>query len=199
MKRLLFIDRDGTIIKEPADEQIDSFEKLEFVEGAITNLSFIRKKLDFEFVMVSNQDGLGTASFPEDTFWPVHNFILKTLHGEGIDFDDMLIDRHFPEDNHPDRQLRQPLRVVQQRQELLNIRNRRWCHDNDIRAGHLHRRDGIVPHRPVVGAQTALAENRGQHHDIGGIQRQRRLTARPLYAFENLNGTPQQRKTSYKI
>ena len=103
MKRLLFIDRDGTIIKEPADEQIDSFEKLEFVEGAITNLSFIRKKLDFEFVMVSNQDGLGTDSFPEDTFWPVHNFILKTLHGEGIDFDDMLIDRHFPEDNHPDR------------------------------------------------------------------------------------------------
>ncbi len=103
MKRLLFIDRDGTIIKEPADEQIDSFEKLEFVEGAITNISFIRKKLDFEFVMVSNQDGLGTASFPEDTFWPVHNFILKTLHGEGIDFDDMLIDRHFPEDNHPDR------------------------------------------------------------------------------------------------
>ena len=103
MKRLLFIDRDGTIIKEPADEQIDSFEKLEFVEGAITNLSFIRKKLDFEFVMVSNQDGLGTASFPEDTFWPVHNFILKTLHGEGIDFDDMLIDRHFPEDNHPGR------------------------------------------------------------------------------------------------
>lgn len=103
MKRLLFIDRDGTIIKEPADEQIDSFEKLEFVEGAITNLSFIRKKLDFEFVMVSNQDGLGTDSFPEDTFWPVHNFILKTLHGEGIDFDDMLIDEHFPEDNHPNR------------------------------------------------------------------------------------------------
>ena len=84
MKRLLFIDRDGTIIKEPADEQIDSFEKLEFVEGAITNLSFIRKKLDFEFVMVSNQDGLGTASFPEDTFWPVHNFILQSLEGEGI-------------------------------------------------------------------------------------------------------------------
>lgn len=103
MKRLLFIDRDGTIIKEPADEQIDSFEKLEFVEGAITNLSFIRKKLDFEFVMVSNQDGLGTDSFPEDTFWPVHNFILKTLHGEGIDFDDILIDEHFPEDNHPNR------------------------------------------------------------------------------------------------
>ena len=103
MKKLLFIDRDGTLIKEPADEQIDSFEKLEFVEGAITSLAFLRKNLDFEFVMVSNQDGLGTDSFPEDTFWPVHNFILKTLKGEGVEFDDMLIDRHFPSDNHPDR------------------------------------------------------------------------------------------------
>ncbi len=101
MKRLLFIDRDGTLIKEPADEQIDSFDKLEFVEGVFRNLGFIRKNLDFEFVMVSNQDGLGTDSFPEETFWPVHNFILKTLKGEGIEFDNILIDCHFPEDNHP--------------------------------------------------------------------------------------------------
>ena len=101
MKRLLFIDRDGTLIKEPADEQIDSFDKLEFVEGVFRNLGFIRKNLDFVFVMVSNQDGLGTDSFPEETFWPVHNFILKTLKGEGIEFDNILIDRHFPEDNHP--------------------------------------------------------------------------------------------------
>ena len=101
MKKILFIDRDGTIIREPADEQIDSFEKLEFVEGVFRNLGFIRKNLDFEFVMVSNQDGLGTDSFPEDTFWPVHNFILQTLKGEGIEFDNILIDRHFPEDNHP--------------------------------------------------------------------------------------------------
>ncbi len=101
MKKVLFIDRDGTLIKEPEDEQIDSFEKLVFVEGVFRNLSFIRKNLDFEFVMVSNQDGLGTDSFPEDTFWPVHNFILQTLKGEGIEFDNILIDRHFPEDNHP--------------------------------------------------------------------------------------------------
>jgi imidazoleglycerol-phosphate dehydratase/histidinol-phosphatase len=101
MKRVLFIDRDGTLIKEPADEQIDSFEKLEFVEGMFRNLGFVRKNLDFEFVMVSNQDGLGTESFPEDTFWPVHNFILKTLKGEGIEFDNILIDNHFPEDDHP--------------------------------------------------------------------------------------------------
>lgn len=102
-QKILFIDRDGTLIHEPADEQIDSFEKLCFVEGVFRNLSFIRKKLDFRFVMVSNQDGLGTSSFPEDTFWPVHNFILQTLEGEGITFDDIKIDRHFPEDNHPDR------------------------------------------------------------------------------------------------
>ena len=101
MKKILFIDRDGTLIKEPADEQIDSFEKLEFIEGVFRNLGFIRKNLDFEFVMVSNQDGLGTDSFPEETFWPVHNFILKTMKGEGIEFENILIDRHFPEDNHP--------------------------------------------------------------------------------------------------
>lgn len=101
LKKNLFIDRDGTLIKEPEDEQIDAFEKLIFVEGVFRNLSFIRKNLDFEFVMVSNQDGLGTDSFPEDTFWPVHNFIMQTLKGEGIEFDNVLIDRHFPTDNHP--------------------------------------------------------------------------------------------------
>ena len=101
MKKILFIDRDGTLICEPEDEQIDSFEKLKFVDGMFRNLSFIRQHLDFKFVMVSNQDGLGTSSFPEETFWPVHNFILQSLKGEGIVFDDQLIDRHFPEDNSP--------------------------------------------------------------------------------------------------
>ena len=103
MTKVLFIDRDGTLIEEPADEQIDSFEKLKFAPGMIRNLAFIRQKLDFRFVMVSNQDGLGTSSFPEDTFWPVHNFILQTLEGEGITFDEQLIDRHFPEDQAPTR------------------------------------------------------------------------------------------------
>ncbi|MBR5688123.1 MAG: bifunctional histidinol-phosphatase/imidazoleglycerol-phosphate dehydratase HisB [Prevotella sp.] len=102
-ERILFIDRDGTLIEEPADEQIDSFEKLRFTKGVFKNLGFIRKNLDFKFVMVSNQDGLGTASFPEDTFWPVHNFILQALSDEGITFDAFHIDRHFPEDHHPDR------------------------------------------------------------------------------------------------
>ena len=100
-ERLLFIDRDGTIIEEPEDEQIDSFAKLKFTRGVFGSMAFIRQHLDFKLVMVSNQDGLGTDSFPEDTFWPVHNFILQTLESEGVTFDDIKIDRHFPEDNSP--------------------------------------------------------------------------------------------------
>ncbi len=100
-QRILFIDRDGTLIREPEDEQIDSFEKLRFTEGMFRNLGFIRQHLDFRFVMVSNQDGLGTESFPEPTFWPVHNFILQALEDEGVTFDDIKIDHHFPEDNSP--------------------------------------------------------------------------------------------------
>ena len=103
MRRVLFIDRDGTLIEEPADEQIDAFEKLRFVRGVFRNLRFIREHTDYELVMVTNQDGLGTDAFPEDTFWPVHNFILQTLEGEGVTFDDILIDPHFPEDNAPTR------------------------------------------------------------------------------------------------
>lgn len=101
-KRAIFIDRDGTIIKEPADEQIDSLEKLEFVPGVISALGKVVGQ-GYELVMVSNQDGLGTPSFPEDTFWPAHQKMLDTLSGEGICFDAQLIDHHFPEDNAPTR------------------------------------------------------------------------------------------------
>ena len=103
MKKVLFIDRDGTILKEPEDEQVDSFEKMEFLPGAISNLKKIASELDYELVMVTNQDGLGTNSFPEDTFWPVQNKMLSILSGEGIKFTDILIDRSFPEDNLPTR------------------------------------------------------------------------------------------------
>ena len=102
-RKILFVDRDGTLIKEPADEQIDSFEKLEFYPGALTYLPKIAKELDFELVMVTNQDGLGTASYPEDTFWPVHNFILKTFEAEGVKFDNIVIDRTFPAEKAPTR------------------------------------------------------------------------------------------------
>ena len=106
-KKILFIDRDGTLVIEPPiDYQLDSLEKLEFYPRVFRNLGFIRSKLDFEFVMVTNQDGLGTSSFPEDTFWPAHDKMLKTLEGEGIRFDDILIDRSFPEENSPNRKPR---------------------------------------------------------------------------------------------
>lgn len=103
MKRILFIDRDGTIIKEPEDEQVDSFEKMEFLPGAISNLKKIAAELDFELVMVTNQDGLGTDSFPEETFWPVQNMMLNILSGEGVTFTEIIIDRTFPDDNAPTR------------------------------------------------------------------------------------------------
>lgn len=103
MKTALFIDRDGTILCEPEDEQIDSFEKFRFVDGAISNLAFLRTRTQHEFVMVSNQDGLGTDAYPEEDFWPTHNLMLQTLKGEGVEFDDILIDRSFPEDHLPTR------------------------------------------------------------------------------------------------
>lgn len=106
-KKVLFIDRDGTLVIEPpVDYQLDAFEKLEFYPKVFRNLYFIRQKLSFEFVMVTNQDGLGTDSFPEDTFWPVHNLMLKSFENEGIVFDNICIDRSFPEDNAPTRKPR---------------------------------------------------------------------------------------------
>jgi imidazoleglycerol-phosphate dehydratase/histidinol-phosphatase len=106
-KKVLFIDRDGTIVIEPpVDYQLDSLEKLEFYPKVMRNLGFIRSKLDFEFVMVTNQDGLGTSSFPEETFWPAHNLVMKTLEGEGITFDEICIDRSMPSDNAPTRKPR---------------------------------------------------------------------------------------------
>ena len=107
MKRALFIDRDGTLVIEPPEDyQLDSLEKLVFYPKVIRNLYFIRKNLDFELVMVTNQDGLGTDSFPENTFLPAHQLMLQTFEGEGITFDDILIDRSFPEDNAPTRKPR---------------------------------------------------------------------------------------------
>ena len=102
LRRALFIDRDGTLIEEPEDEQIDSLEKLAFVPGVLTALPSVAR-LDYELVMVSNQDGLGTDSFPEDTFHPAHNKMLRALEGEGVRFDEQLIDRTFPHENAPTR------------------------------------------------------------------------------------------------
>ena len=107
MKKALFIDRDGTLVIEPpVDYQLDSLEKLEFYPGVFQWLSKIALELDFELVMVTNQDGLGTSSFPEETFWPVQNKIIEAFKNEGVVFNDILIDKSFPEDNAPTRKPR---------------------------------------------------------------------------------------------
>ncbi len=103
MKKVLFIDRDGTLNIEPEDEQVDSFAKLKFYPMALYYLSKIAKELDFELVMVTNQDGLGTPSNPEENFWPVHNFMIDTFANEGVVFSEIVIDRTFAKDNAPTR------------------------------------------------------------------------------------------------
>ncbi|MCX2451385.1 bifunctional histidinol-phosphatase/imidazoleglycerol-phosphate dehydratase HisB [Pedobacter sp. PLR] len=103
MKKVLFIDRDGTLINEPPDEQIDSFEKLEFYPRSLYYLSKIARELDYELVMVTNQDGLGTDSHPEVNFWPVHNFVMSTFANEGVVFNEVIIDKTFAHENAPTR------------------------------------------------------------------------------------------------
>ena len=103
MKRVLFIDRDGTLIKESADEQIDAFDKLIFYPKVFQYMSKICKELDFEIVMITNQDGLGTEIYPENTFWPVHNFVVESFENEGVVFEEQFIDRTFAKDNAPTR------------------------------------------------------------------------------------------------
>jgi imidazoleglycerol-phosphate dehydratase/histidinol-phosphatase len=104
MKKVLFIDRDGTLIHEPPDDpQIDSLDKLKFVPGVFTWLGKIARESDYELVMVTNQDGLGTASFPEETFWPVQHMIINTLAGEGIEWKAIHVDRSLPHENRPTR------------------------------------------------------------------------------------------------
>ena len=105
-KKVLFIDRDGTIVLEPNDYQLDSLEKLEFYPNVFQYLSKISKEMDFELVLVTNQDGLGTNSFPENDFWPSQNFIIKAFENEGIVFDEIFIDRSLPEENSPNRKPR---------------------------------------------------------------------------------------------
>ena len=103
MKRVLFIDRDGTLIKEPADEQIDAFDKLIFYPKVFTYMNKICNELDFEIVMITNQDGLGTEVYPEESFWPVHNFVIQSFKNEGVEFEEQFIDRTFAKDNAPTR------------------------------------------------------------------------------------------------
>lgn len=101
MKKVIFIDRDGILMEEPQNEQIDSIEKVRFLPGMFTYLGEIAQKMDFELVMVTNQDGLGTDVYPESDFWPIQELLMRSLKGEGILFEDVCIDRSFAKDNSP--------------------------------------------------------------------------------------------------
>ena len=103
MQPILFIDRDGTIIQETDDEKIETIEKLDFLPEALYYLKKIKEEFNYLFVMVTNQDGLGTEAFPDHEFWPVHQFIMRLLESEGIHFDAVHIDEHFEKDQHPNR------------------------------------------------------------------------------------------------
>ncbi|MGB7785017.1 MAG: bifunctional histidinol-phosphatase/imidazoleglycerol-phosphate dehydratase HisB [Salinimicrobium sp.] len=123
MKKMLFLDRDGTLVLEPEDYQLDSFEKLEFYKDVFFYLGKIARELDYELVMVTNQDGLGTESFPEDTFWPVQNFILKAFENEGVEFSEIIIDRTFPEENAETRKPRTGLMTAYLQSDNYDLEN----------------------------------------------------------------------------
>ena len=106
MKKVLFIDRDGTLLLEPNDYQLDAFEKLHFYPEVFSYLGRIARELDFELVMVTNQDGLGTPSFPETSFWPIQQFIIQIFQNEGINFSEVFIDKSLPKDKAPTRKPR---------------------------------------------------------------------------------------------
>ncbi|HZY39699.1 MAG TPA: bifunctional histidinol-phosphatase/imidazoleglycerol-phosphate dehydratase HisB [Mucilaginibacter sp.] len=138
LKKILFIDRDGTMIMETADEQIDSFDKLEFYPKALQYLPKIAAELDYELVMVTNQDGLGTVSYPENTFWPVQNFILQTFKNEGVVFSNICVDRTFPADNAPTRKPGTGMLTQYFDTEKYDLKNSFTIGDrkNDVLLGH---------------------------------------------------------------
>ncbi|WP_295791386.1 bifunctional histidinol-phosphatase/imidazoleglycerol-phosphate dehydratase HisB [Mucilaginibacter sp.] len=138
LQKILFIDRDGTMINETPDEQIDSFAKLTFYPGALQYLPKIAKELDFELVMVTNQDGLGTASYPEDTFWPVQNMVLKTFANEGVVFSNICVDRTFPAENAPTRKPGTGMLTQYFDAEKYDLKNSFTIGDrkNDVLLGH---------------------------------------------------------------
>ena len=123
MKKILFIDRDGTLALEPSDYQLDALDKLIFYPEVFTYLGKIAKEMDYELVMVTNQDGLGTDSFPEDSFWPTHNFLLKSFENEGVVFDAIHIDRSFPAEHSPNRKPRTGLLEKYQNASIYDLAN----------------------------------------------------------------------------
>ena len=210
-KKILFIDRDGTMIKEPADEQIDSFAKLEFYPGVLQYLPKIAAELDYELVMVSNQDGLGTSSFPEDTFWPVQNFILTTLKNEGIEFSNICIDRTFPAENAPTRKpgtallteyfdtekydLKNSFTIGDRKNDILlgyNLGSKAiWLNDNPGLGDKEFTQDEAAKIKSTVALETTHWENIYEFLKLGErvVEHRRATKETDIYIKINLDGT----------
>ena len=210
-KKILFIDRDGTLIKEPADEQIDSFAKLEFYPGVLQYLPKIAAELDYELVMVSNQDGLGTASFPEDTFWPVQNFILTTLKNEDVVFSNICIDRTFPAENAPTRKpgtallteyfdtekydLKNSFTIGDRKNDILlgyNLGAKAiWLNDNPGLGDKEFTQDEAAKIKSTVALETTHWENIYEFLKVGErvVEHRRATKETDIYIKINLDGT----------
>src|ERR1700712_5628070 len=172
MKRVLFIDRDGTLIDEaPPTYQLDSFGKLTFYPNMFEYMGRIAREFDYELVMVTNQDGLGTAAFPEDTFWPLHNLVMKSLQGEGIHFSAVHIDRTYPKDNAPTRKPATGMLTEYLNNEKYDIENSYVIGDRitDIQlAKNLGCRGIWLNNDPGLGAGE-MADKAAALHDDGTI------------------------------
>jgi len=161
MKKILFIDRDGTLALEPDGYQLDAFEKLEFYPNVFTYLGKIAKELEYKLVMVTNQDGLGTKAFPEETFWPVQNFIVQSFKNEGVEFEEVLIDKSFPQDNAPTRKPRTGMLTQYMNTNDYDLKNSYVIGDRftDMElANNLGCQGIFIANVPVLGAEESSPE-----------------------------------------
>ena len=184
MKKLLFIDRDGTLVLEPEDYQVDSFQKLKFYPQVFTFLSKIAKELDYELVMVTNQDGLGTASHPEENFWPIQNFIIETFENEDVKFEDIFIDKTFAKDNAPTRKPNTGLLTKYFDKDTYNLENSFVIGDRitDVKlAKNLNSKAIFINNDETLGAEEIL-----ENDDLENVIALKTTSWKSIYEFLKL-------------
>lgn len=184
MKKLLFIDRDGTLVLEPEDYQVDSFQKLKFYPQVFTFLSKIAKELDYELVMVTNQDGLGTDSHPEENFWPIQNFIIETFENEDVKFEDIFIDKTFAKDNAPTRKPNTGLLTKYFDKDTYNLENSFVIGDRitDVKlAKNLNSKAIFINNDETLGAEEIL-----ENDDLDNVIALKTTSWKSIYEFLKL-------------
>lgn len=184
MKKLLFIDRDGTLVLEPADYQVDSFQKLKFYPQVFTYLSKIANELDYVLVMVTNQDGLGTDSHPEENFWPIQNFIIETFENEGVKFEDIFIDKTFAKDNAPTRKPNTGLLTKYFDKDTYNLENSFVIGDRitDVKlAKNLNSKAIFINNDETLGAEEIL-----ENDDLDNVIALKTTSWKEIYEFLKL-------------